>query len=116
MSHSEVDTTTVKKTSIFDRLSNTNNFTGVYAARFKEKKNIYDLGITSVHEKQKTNGTSQIRSAQNATAPTHGKAVRDSSPIRKPAPVPQEKKQSIFDRLSDKSTFTGVYAERFKGK
>lgn len=101
-----------KKTSIFDRLSNTNNFTGVYAARFNTKRNVYDLGIKSIQENEKTNGTSQVREKEK---PHYIHQQRDNSPAKKPVQKEQaEKKPSIFDRLSDKSSYTGVYAKRFE--
>ena len=130
--------------SVFDRLVDQKSYTGVYAERFKSggginghadsgnvtslaqitRPNLSGKGSTThfgvgskVHSYQSsgmekdtpssrvTRGVSS--SSSSSTSPDSGRRARSTSPSKRGG-------GSIFDRLTDQSTYTGVYAERFK--
>ncbi|KAL0484499.1 hypothetical protein AKO1_005113 [Acrasis kona] len=95
------------KQSIFDRLSDRSTFTGVYKNRggindLDNGGNVHDLSQIT---RSKMHGTStSMRTGKGIPA------VIDAQPVKKSRPSTSSK--DIFERLSDRSTFTGVYKNK----
>jgi hypothetical protein len=141
------------KPNIFERLSNPNSFTGVYAERIRsggrinahaDSGNINDL--SQITRPNLRNSSTKIKMGRGIPGShvtsgmvmdTPSTRVSELSPPQSPSrlknkPSPQKSSpqlkrastsssinttasgNSIFDRLSNENTFTGVYAERFK--
>ncbi|KAL0237115.1 hypothetical protein PCE1_000512 [Barthelona sp. PCE] len=95
--------------SIFDRLSNPNNFTGMYKQRFRpendEKEAVHDLSeILRTPTPKKRNSRKRVKSA---TPKTRVYPVRSPKRI---TPARDRPENSIFDRLSNPHTFTGTHS------
>jgi len=101
--------TVADKSGIVDKLTDTSQYTGAYAARFDESG--------------KGRGMEEVKPAQ---APVDPRSAPKSTPAPapKPAPAPQPTKAasapkkpagqpSIFDKLTDTSQYTGAHKQRF---
>jgi hypothetical protein len=126
------------KQSVFDRLSDTKSFTGVYAERFKSggginngasENHVTDLSqITRPNLRRESSSMktgkgwgdalSTELSPSGKSRELHGvkeeKTTPKKSPSNKKAPGAATGSPSIFDRLSDPKSFTGSHKKRFE--
>jgi hypothetical protein len=140
-------TASPKKQSIFDRLNDPSSFHGTHKHRFDgdghgrglEGRDSVAKGNGYVAGGRSTNGVSDLSQITRTNLNTHGSRMENMKPSRSPSPTraPSKqgnysasgsqserdsgaKKQSIFDKLSNPSTFHGTHKERFdadgKGK
>ena len=129
--------------SVFDRLSNKSTFTGMYKARFTpggKEDSIRDLSQITRAEMfkpsaAKKKGSGAPQQPKQGAAATSRTTAQESDGNRKPEPNRERSTSganigahsnsssdsgrersgpsSVFDRLSNKSTFTGMYKARF---
>lgn len=113
----------VKEGSIFDRLTDPSTFQASHRARFNERPDVAHDHIklqepSNINKKYDPAAPTVNRKPANAAAapkPAAGAGVAPSatSPRDKPKAASQVKGGSIFDRLTDPSTYHGTHKERF---
>lgn len=104
----------IKGGSIFDRLTDPSTYQASHRARFNERPDVK-------HDHIKLQEASNINKKHDAVAPTVNRKPAPAAPAHteptatrdKPKAASQVKGGSIFDRLTDPSTYHGTHKERF---
>jgi hypothetical protein len=120
------------KESVFDRLSNKQNFTGIYKARFESgpgingaagENHVCDLSdITRPNLRRKSSGMKtgkgweDVNSHGNSSTSHHGVKDELTSPKKSPSnkKLSTTDKAAVFSRLSDPKSFTGASKKKFE--